>query len=97
LLFSRIPFISELRIKEIITFDGLYGNLSSGKLPANNRALFIFPQTSSLMSREPYLEAGIGLSILDLFRIDYVRRLTYLDKPEISKDGFRFSLRLALR
>ncbi|MDR2626601.1 MAG: hypothetical protein LBC40_01035 [Dysgonamonadaceae bacterium] len=97
LLFGTIPGISEFKIREILTFSGLYGDLSFDKLPENKRELFIFPQTSRLMGKDPYLEAGIGLSILDLFRIDYVRRLTYLDKPGISESGFRFSLKLALK
>jgi hypothetical protein len=95
LLFNKIPLVSNLKLKEVITFSGVYGDLSSNKFPENNRTLFIFPNISSRMGKVPYMEASIGLeNILGLFRVDYVRRLTYLDKPGISKGGCRFSLKL---
>jgi hypothetical protein len=95
LLFNKIPAISNLKLKEVITFSGFYGDLSSDKFPENNRTLFMFPDISSPMGKIPYMEASIGLeNILGLFRVDYVRRLTYLDKLGISKGGCRFSLKL---
>jgi hypothetical protein len=98
LLFDKIPVVSGLHPKEVISFSGLYGGLSPGKLPENNRMLFVFPEFSGLMGKDPYLEVGIGLeNIFKMFRVDYVRRLTYLNKPGISRGGLRFSLKLSLK
>ena len=44
------------------------------------------------MTDMPYMEASVGVeNILKIFRICYVRRLTYLDNPGISKHGVRFA------
>jgi len=38
------------------------------------------------------MEATVGVeNILKIFRICYVRRLTYLENPGISKGGIRFA------
>jgi len=47
------------------------------------------------LGRTPYVEvsAGIG-NILRIFRIDFVKRLTYLDDPDISDFGIRASMKM---
>jgi uncharacterized protein YneF (UPF0154 family) len=41
----------------------------------------------------PYLEASIGIhNIFKILHIEYVRRLTYLDNPNINKEGIRFMM-----
>ena len=48
------------------------------------------------MGKQPYLEASVGLeNILKILRIDYYRRLTYLDNPGIKKGGVRIALRFS--
>ena len=49
-----------------------------------------------MMSNTPYLEASVGLeNIFKILRVDYYRRLTYLDNPGIKKGGFRIALRFS--
>ena len=42
------------------------------------------------------MEASVGVeNILKILRIDYYRRLTYLDNPSIKKGGIRIALRFS--
>ncbi len=45
------------------------------------------------MDATPYMEAGVGIdNIASILRIDYIWRLTYLDRPYIDRSGLRISL-----
>ncbi|WP_165021317.1 DUF5686 and carboxypeptidase-like regulatory domain-containing protein [Dysgonomonas sp. ZJ279] len=91
-LFNRIPFIKVLKWREVAGFRGFYGELSKRNNPTYNHDLLILPQTTYTTSNTPYMEYNVGIeNIFKFFRIDYVRRLNYLDHPDISKDGFRIS------
>jgi len=79
-LFSRIPGIRNLNLREIIGIKGVYGTVSDG-----NRRL----NASSIVYRAPedvYWEyhAGIG-NIFKVFRIDFAWRGSYLDLPDAHK------------
>ena len=51
------------------------------------------PTTFSL-NDGPYIEGSVGISnIFKLFRVDVVKRFTYLDHPEIAKWGIRGRVR----
>ncbi len=78
-ILNRIPLLKKLRLREVLSFSGIYGSLS----PKNNpgfgyEGLYALPESSSLFTTTPYIEVGIGVeNILRCIRIDYVRRLTY--------------------
>ena len=92
LLFNRIPLIRQLKLREVAGFSGIYGKLSDRNDPAKNATLFLFPSGVGKMTDTPYMEASIGVeNILKILRICYVRRLTYLENPNISKGGVRFA------
>lgn len=100
-LLNRIPLIQRLKWREIIGFKMLYGHLSSKNNPALNPGsddLFEFPSRDGVsivhpMTDTPYMELTLGLhNILKIFRVDYVRRLNYLDYPGVKKHGFRFGI-----
>jgi len=92
LLFNRIPLLRLLKLREVAGFSGIYGNLSGKNDPAQNSALFIFPEGAGKMTNMPYMEASVGVeNIFKILRIYYVRRLSYLENPEISKGGVRFA------
>jgi hypothetical protein len=98
--FNKIPLFKRLKFREIISFKALYGGLSDKNDPALQNNLFKFPTdnigtplTFSLETK-PYIEAGVGISnIFKIFRIDYVRRVTYKSNPYISKSGIRVQFR----
>ena len=91
---NRIPMIRKLKWREVITARGVVGNLSD----IHNDVLKIPEETRSLTD-EPYLEISAGIeNIFKVFRVDYLRRLTYLDQPttsestKIAKFGIRVTI-----
>jgi len=62
-------------------------NPNQMKFPLDNGVATIYQ-----MGRTPYVEASVGIyNIFSVFRIDLVKRFTYLDHPGISRIGVRVS------
>lgn len=94
-LFNRIPLLKYLKWREIFGFRGFIGSLSDRNNPEHNKNLLLFPENSYTTNNIPYMEYNIGIeNIFKFFRIDYVRRLNYLNHPDVSKDGFRISFKM---
>lgn len=100
-LFNRIPLLRDLQWRELIGFRTYYGALTRKNNPLyhpGSDQLFEFPtrngqQVSFAMGNVPYMELNVGIhNIFKILRIDYVRRLNYLDLPNVKKNGIRFSL-----
>lgn len=94
-LLNRVPLIKYLKMREVISFKGLYGSLSDKNNPEKNLDLFRFPVGSLCqpMEKTPYMEMSVGLdNILTILRVDYVWRLTYRNTPGVDKSGFRIAL-----
>lgn len=94
-LFNRIPLIKYMKLREVISFRGLYGSLKDKNNPEFNNELFRFPldAKSQPMEKIPYMEFGVGIdNIFTILRLDYVWRLTYRDKPGIDLSGLRIQL-----
>ena len=96
-LLNRIPLIKKLRWREVFCFRGLWGNLTDKNNPnMNEEELFLFPRGTYQMEKTPYMEASIGIeNIFNAVRVDYVRRLNYLDHPDIQKNGIRATIILS--
>ncbi len=95
LIFSRLPWIKHLNLREIFTFRGIYGRLSDRNNPSVNTSLMSLPEGSSAIGDVPYIELGVGIdNIFSLFRIDYVWRVTYLDAPGVSQGALLFNYEL---
>lgn len=96
LIFSRLPLIKYLNLREVVTFKGLYGSLSDKNNPIMNPSQIPLPAHSSVMTNEPYMELGVGIqNILSVLRVDYVWRISYLDKPEVESGALMVVLKLA--
>lgn len=94
-LFNRLPIIKYLRLREVLSFRGLYGKLSERNDPSLHNDLLQFPfdAFTASMKKQPYMELGVGIdNILTILRIDYVWRLTYRDTPNVDKSGIRVQL-----
>ncbi|MCM1319013.1 MAG: DUF5686 and carboxypeptidase regulatory-like domain-containing protein [Muribaculaceae bacterium] len=94
-LFNRIPVVKYLRLREVVSFRGLYGSLSDKNNPALNNNLYRFPfdAFTAPMGHKPYMEMGVGIdNILTILRVDYVWRLTYRDTPNVDRSGVRVQL-----
>lgn len=94
-LFNRIPLIKYLKLREVLSFKGLYGELSRKNRPENDAALLRFPTTALCqpMEKTPYMEMSAGIdNLFKVLRVDYVWRLTYRDTPGVDKRGVRIAL-----
>lgn len=96
-ILNRLPLLKKLQLREIVTFRGLWGNLTDKNNPfINGEGLYEFPEGSYVMGKDPYMEVGVGVeNILKFIRIDYVWRLNYLDNPNIDKRGIRILLKVS--
>lgn len=98
---NKIPFLNKTKIREVAGVKMYYGNLRNENNPLHNKELFAFPtnedgqQSTFAFGNKPYLEASVGLeNIFKFLRVEYVRRLSYLDLPGARKDGLRFSIKV---
>ncbi|MDB2463018.1 DUF5686 and carboxypeptidase regulatory-like domain-containing protein [Algibacter sp.] len=90
-LFSRIPFLRKLNLREIINIRGVVGSISDenvalSNVPSNpNNIQLVAP------SNEPYYEYSFGIgNIFKILRIDFNFRGNYKDKvlyPDARKFG----------
>lgn len=95
-ILNRIPGVNWLKLREVVSFNGIYGGLTDKNNPLKTPGLFMLPDGTSPLGHTPYMEASIGLeNIFKILRIDYYRRLTYLDQPGIKKGGVRIMLRFS--
>src|SRR5690606_17578190 len=79
---NKVPLLKRLKIREVVGFKLLYGNVRPENRPENNPYVFQLPtdgegnRTTFIMGRKPYMEASVGLeNILNVLRVEYVRRL----------------------
>ncbi len=87
-IFSRIPLLRKLNLREIVGVRGVVGDLS-----AENRAMsnfFNVPDANGNLPAgaptKPYYEYSFGVdNIFKLLRIDFVFRGNYLDLPGATK------------
>jgi len=99
--FNKVPLLKKLNIREVGGFKLLYGDVRPENRPENNPRVFLLPrnpegiQTTFIPGRRPYAEASAGIeNILNVLRVEYVRRLSYLNHPDIDKGGVRFSFKV---
>ena len=75
----------------------LWGSVRDENNPAKNPNVFKFltdPETHKTttytLDNGPYIEVSVGLAnIFKLVRLDLIKRLTYLDHPDITTWGLR--------
>lgn len=99
--FNKIPLLKKLKWREIITFKSIYGGLDPQNTPGVHQKTYLFPTdkntglpTTFIFNHGPYMEASVGVgNIFKVLRIDLVRRLNYLDNPDVSKYAVRFKMR----
>lgn len=93
-ILNRVPLVKWLQLREVISFNMIYGGLTDKNNPTLTPGLFLLPEGTQPLGSTPYMEASVGLeNIFKILRIDYYRRLTYLDHPNIKKGGVRIALR----
>lgn len=83
-ILNRIPLINRLRLREVVGFNFLYGGLSTkNDFYSDPTGLYKMPEGTQAFGTTPYMEYSIGVeNILKFLRVDFVRRLNYLDGLE---------------
>ena len=97
-IFNRIPFWNRLKLREVVSFSGLYGGLSPKNIPGPTTAgLYVLPDGCTPLGKMPYMEITAGIeNIFNVLRIDYVRRLSYAKGLSgWEKNGIRFSVEIS--
>lgn len=94
--FNRIPLLKNLKWREMVSFKALWGGLDEANQPTAENGLLHFPTDANgtpltyTLEKQPYMEASVGVgNIFKVLRVDYVRRLNYLDHPNAPKWGIR--------
>ncbi len=81
-IFSRIPLIRELDLREVVSFRAVYGTISQENKDLN---------ASNIVYQAPediYWEWSVGVgNIFRVFRLDFNFRGNYLDNPDARKFG----------
>lgn len=95
-IFNRVPLLKKLKWREVVGFKTLWGGISDKNNPfleknQNSALLMEFPEGCTVMDpNRPYAEFSVGIyNIFKFFRVQYVRRLNYLDLPTANRDGVR--------
>ena len=90
-IFNKVPLFKRLKWREVLSVKALYGNLTDENNPDINNELYKFPvdinggsSTFAFKNGVPYVEASIGImNFFNVFRIEFLQRLTYLDNPGV--------------
>lgn len=99
--FNKIPLLKKLKLREAASFKIIYGGVREENRPSSNGNVFNFPKdkltglpSTFAFDKAPYIEASVGIAnIFKVVRIDVVKRLSYLDHPNISTWGIRTRIR----
>jgi hypothetical protein len=85
-LFSRIPFLRKLNLREIIGLRGVWGELSDANRLLSSPAAINTPLQAP--SERIYYEYSLGIgNIFKIFRIDFNFRGNYLENPDARAFG----------
>lgn len=85
-LFSRIPVLRKLNLREIISLRGVWGDLSDENLDLNTPIISRTPLQAP--SDKIYYEYSVGIgNIFKIFRIDFNFRGNYLESPDARAFG----------
>lgn len=97
LIFNHIPLWNRLRLREVVSFSGVYGSLSSKNIPTpQTPGLYLLPDGCGMLGKVPYMEFTAGIeNIFQFLRIDYVRRISYAKNLRgWDRNGIRFTFRV---
>ncbi|MHC8948800.1 DUF5686 and carboxypeptidase-like regulatory domain-containing protein [Sphingobacterium hungaricum] len=95
-LLNKIPVLKKLKWREVFSFKAIWGDLRPENNPNINSSLFQFQRNENdefityALGNKPYMEASAGLTnIFKFLRVDVVKRLNYLDQPNVPEWGVR--------
>jgi len=100
-ILNKLPLIKKLKLRELWGVKMFYGQLSDANNPYIGSNVVHFDTDSDgnimthAMGKSPYWEGKVGLdNILSFLKVEYIRRLNYLQLPNVDKDTYRVSLNI---
>ena len=101
-IFNKIPLLKKLKLREAASAKILYGGVRNENNPDINTETFKFPvdketnlPTTYILNKTPYVEVSAGImNIFKIIRVDIVKRLTYLDHPDVTQWGIRTRVKM---
>ncbi|MGO3653098.1 MAG: DUF5686 family protein, partial [Sphingobacterium sp.] len=100
-LLNKIPLIKKLNLREVWGAQMFYGKLSDQNNPYISDRVVEFDRNSDgdiqtyVPNVRPYWEASVGLdNILNVLRVEYVKRFTYNGLPNVNPDRYRLSVHI---
>lgn len=100
-LLNKVPLLRRLKWREVATFKVILGSLRAENDPRITEGVMPFPAdalgntTTWSLADGPYMEGSVGIAnIFKLFRVDLVRRFSYLDHPNAPEWGIRGRFKL---
>ncbi len=93
---NKIPLFKHLKWRAIVSAKGIYGRLTDANNPTVTSGLMNFPTdkygkpTTFSLTDKPYAEVSVGVgNIFKFFRVDVVKRVSYLDHTNVQEYGIR--------
>ncbi|MGV6861536.1 MAG: DUF5686 family protein [Putridiphycobacter sp.] len=87
-ILDKVPLIRKLKWRLVYGAKGVIGTFDQKHLSE----MLLPSYTKTLSFTKPYMEASIGVeNIFKFIRIDAIWRLSYLDTPNITKFGVKFT------
>ncbi|MFZ4263549.1 DUF5686 family protein [Sphingobacterium sp. HJSM2_6] len=100
-LLNKIPLIKNLKLREVWGAQMFYGKLSDHNNPYLSQDVVHFDKNNDgeiitqVLNNTPYWEGSVGLdNILRVLRVEYVKRLSYANYPNSTKDRIRVSVNI---
>ncbi len=99
-LMNSIPLMKRLKLRLVGTVNVLYGTVSDKNyaiIPADYDENGNLVQPFYALGSWPYVEAGYGVeNIFRFFRVDFIHRITYTNRPGVNNFGIKFSYKFSL-
>lgn len=100
--FNKIPLFKKLKLREVVSGKVLYGGVRNENNPEYNTETIRFPieketglPTTYTLNKTPYVEVSAGImNIFKIIRVDFVKRLTYLNHPDVTQWGIRTRIKM---
>lgn len=100
-ILNHIPLLRALKLRLVGEAKIIYGGTRQENIdimvPIYDNGGNTIEQFGVLRDDLPYIELGYGLeNILKVIRVDFLHRLTYLDKPDVRKFGVKVGFQFIL-
>jgi len=85
---NKVPLLRKLKWREVFTIKSVIGDMSK-----TNLEQLTYPGGLDPQLHRPYLESGFAVeNIFKIVRIDWLWRMTHLERPNAKRFGVRVSM-----